>query len=78
MCGKGSVEKMNVNWDKYVPKILKLEKGYVTPPKMTEAVHQKALLILDRKLRYGGLSAKSPAAFSIHEVYSYIASFSII
>ena len=71
MCGEGSVEKMRANWDTYVPKLLTLEKGYVAPPEpleMTEMVHQKALLILDQKLRSGGPSAKSPAAFSIHKV----------
>lgn len=69
MCGKGSVEKMSTNWDKYVPKILKLEKGYVAPSnnkplEMTEAVHLKAPLILDQKLRSGGPNAKSSAAFN--------------
>ena len=69
MCGEESVEKMRANWDVYVPKLLTLEKGYVAPPEqMTETVHQKALLILDKKLRSGGPSAKSPAAFSIHQV----------
>jgi len=78
MCGEGCVEKMCANWMKYVPKLLALEKSYVhgTPIdhellELTEGVHQKALLILDKKLRSGGPSAKFPAVFSIFEVHNY-------
>ena len=73
MCGEGCVERMRENWNNYVPKLLKLDKGYEATPaadngELTKAMHQRALIILDKKLRSGGPSAKSPGAFSIHEV----------
>ena len=72
MCGEGCVERMRVNWNNYVPKLLKLDKGHEATPaangELTEAMHQRALIILDKKLRSGGPSAKSPGVFSILEV----------
>ena len=71
MCGKGSVVKIRENWNIYVPKLLLLDKASPEPLVVTEVDHQKALQILDRKLRSGGPTNKSPAAFSIHEVWLY-------
>ena len=55
-----------------------MEQGYELGGESLEVVneeeHRKALEILDRKLRSGGVSHKAPAVFSIYEVatYSYI------
>ena len=69
MCGKGSIEKMQMNWSKYVPKILAMEQG---SSEVNEEGQRKALEILDKKLRSGGAAHKAPAAFSIYEVTRYI------
>ena len=66
MCGKGSIEKIQQNWSKYVPKILEMEQG--CSEIMDEEGHLKALQILDRKLRSGGAAHRASAAFSIYEV----------
>ena len=78
MCGEGCVEKMRENWNKYVPRILKLDKEYEATPvadngEVTEAMQQRALKILDKQLRCSGPSAKAPGAFSIYEVVIAIA-----
>ena len=53
----------------YVPKILAMEQQDESLESLNENRDQKALEILDRKLRSGGAAHKAPAVFAIYEVY---------
>ena len=68
MCGQGTIERIQKNWSMYAPKILAMEQQDESSELVNENRHQKALEILDQKLRSGGAAHKVPAVFAIHEV----------
>ena len=70
------MERMRVNWNNYVPKLLKLDKGHETTPaangELTEAMHQRALIILDKSFVLVALVPSLQVYFPFLR-YSYIA-----
>ena len=67
-CGKDAITKIEDNWQKIVPKLLKL----CTDVNTTQDQHVNALLIIDKELRGSGTAAKLPSVFSFHVVRTCI------
>ena len=65
VCGKGIIDKIKTNWEKYVPKIVQLLNKGIEDDDNNDL---QALQILDKKLRASCQAAKQPAVFSLHEV----------
>ena len=68
MCGDAT-KKVAENWTKYVPKIL--EHGGIEINEsegINELAMLKAIQVMDKNFRPLGATAKSDAAFTIHEV----------